>query len=212
MIQDLKLRGNELLVYAEIASNLNKVGEFQKTYKTIMKDTGLIQRTIERSLDSLKKKKLINIKRVRDGRPFVINIITLNHKQLNIIKDEQFNYIISFWGKCIAKEDINQINYDAYRLASKDPEFKQEDLKTAILWYGETLHTEGYYKTFIYKFNKFMALYKKYLPGGYEYESLMAWKVTNKANRFTISDRPYNPEDEDRLPSIDDLDLGNMEM
>ena len=55
MIQDLKLRGNELLVYAEIASNLNKVGEFQKTYKTIMKDTGLIQRTIERSLDSLKK-------------------------------------------------------------------------------------------------------------------------------------------------------------
>ena len=60
MTEDLKLGGSELLVYAEIASNINDNNECIKLQPTIAKDTGLSLKTVYRALQSLLKKNLIS--------------------------------------------------------------------------------------------------------------------------------------------------------
>ena len=212
MIEDLKLKGNELLVYGEIATNLNEAGEFQKTYKTIAKDTGLCKRTVERVLIALNDKKLINIKRVKDGRPYVVNIITINTKHVGLITDKYFKAIIDLWRAYVGtNEDVNQQNYNAYCNIFKTPAFDLGKLRDAIIFYAQTLHDKEYYKSHVYKFDKFTKIWKDYSDGGAEKLGYEAWKKKVNTNRFTISDGPYNAAVEESSLVPDD-ELGSVEM
>ena len=208
MIEDLKLSGNELILYAEIASNLNSTGQFQKTYKTMVKETGMTKISVERTLKKLTEKKLINIKRVKDGKPYVINIITLKNKQLGMITDKQFKDIIGFWnGTVNYVEDLNNKNYNAYLSIIQLPGFCLDDFKYAIQCYSDTIHDREYYKSHIYKFEKFVKIWQDYTENGCERLAYNAFK--RKQNRFTVCDRPF---DEQEMDLITDEELGSVEM
>ena len=189
MIEDLKLKGNDLIVYAEIVTNLNAAGEYQKTFKTTCKHVGLTQRSVERIFIKLQDMKLINVKKVKDNRPYVINIITVNKNQLEAITDKTFNDLISFFNAQInVREDLSSKNYVAYKTAMKHDGFSIDSVKDAIRCYRDTLLDQEYYKTHLYTFDKFMAKYIQYLPKGYEYEQ---YKIFYNNSRFN-GDRSYH--------------------
>lgn len=209
MTEDLGLVGSDLVIYADIASNLNEYGEFIKTKAVIARDTGLSEKTVQRSIISLRDKKMIEVKAVRDGaRNF--NIISIKNKCHELVTDKDFKYILDYWAKLVCVEDLNKANYEAYQYLLKQPGFTMDSFKEAIRWYAETIKTSGYYKTFVYRFARFVYVYKKYLPGQYEQAAFMSWMQTHHefiAQTF----KPYDPED-CNYNQINDEDLGNCEI
>lgn len=206
MTEDLGLMGSELIVYAEIATNLNEYGEFIKIKSAIAKDTGLSEKTVQRAIIALKTKKLIEVKAVRDGtRNF--NIISIKNKMNELVEDKEFKYILSYWGRLISSEDLNKANYEAYKYLTKQPDYSLDSFKEAIRWYHETISTKGYYKTFVYRFMRFVYIYKKYLPGNYEQAAFMNWYKTQK-----YSDECFKPYDPEAYDYLKDEDLGNCDI
>ena len=192
MTEDLGLGGSDLLVYGDIVSNMNSYNECLLSQQMIAKHTGLSVKTVRRTIGNLKAQNLISVKIVKDGnRPK--SITTINNKQLTMIMDEDFNNTIKFWNSCIGfVEDINQRNYTAYKRIIQDPDYCQGMLKEAIMWYGETIRTKGYYKTYIYKFEKFANVWKNYIIGGYEQVSFMTWiETATGCNGY----KPYDPDE-----------------
>lgn len=205
MTEDLKLGGSELLVYAMIASNLNEYNEFIKLKATIAKNTGLSERTVLRCLNELKNKKYIKIKAVRDGTR-CFNIISIDNKCNEFIQDTEFNAILDYWGKLISKEDPSKTNYEAFKYLKKNPKYTIDSFKEAIRWYAATINFEGYYKTYIYRFARFVYLWEKYLPGSYEQKAFMTWLKTNKPC-IAAGYKPFDPTEATSNEDLSEIEI-----
>lgn len=170
MTEDLKLGGSELLVYADIASNINAQCECIRLQQTIAKECGLSLITVKRTVDSLAAKKLIQIKKMRDGKR-VINIMVVPMRFVTIQMDPLFKEAILYYQTKIGiATDMCQKNYTAFQTVQKIPGFKMDLYYAAVKCYRDTIKDNRYYKTHVYTFENFLKVVFKYMPGGYEYE------------------------------------------
>lgn len=198
MTEDLNLTGSELVVYADIASNLDEKGEFCKTQRSIAKDVGLSIKTVQRAIYGLKEKKLISLTCAKDGFK-TFNIISIKNKINEIVIDKDFKTVLDYWQKCICAEDLNKANYEAYKYLIKQPDYSLDSFKEAVRWYNATISTSGYYKTYVYRFARFIYIYKRYLPGNYEQVAFMNWLQTNH-EYLAQGYKPWDPDNEAAIP------------
>ena len=170
MTEDLKLGGSELLVYADIVSNINACNECVKLQKTIAADCGITVKTVYSCIKRLEALKLIKTKSARDGRR-MINIMIVCDKHTDMIRDEGFNTVLDYYKKKLhLLIDKCNKNYTAYLSMIKQPDYTQQKFMDAISCYSDTINDQDYYKTHLYTFDSFTTKYRLYLPSGYEYE------------------------------------------
>ena len=209
MTEDLKLGGSELLVYADIVSNLNAANEFIKLQPALAADCGLSIKTVYRSLKILEDRKLIKVNKARDGRRY-LNIINISEKQTNMLKDEEFNRALSYYDKytCVHEEKCNR-NYLAFKAATKIPTWNEEDFKTAVICYKNTIEDPDYYKTHLYTFDRFLIKYREYIPGGHEFEQYKVFCNNKHKGKFFNGDRQIDTFESGLIP---DEELDNIEV
>ena len=212
MTDDLKLGGSELLVYADIASNLNAANEFTKLQQTLASDCGLSVKTVQRTLKILQERKLIKTNKARDGRRF-LNIININDKLSGMIKDSDFNDILVKYNQLLnLHEDKVNKNYNAYKAAAKDPKWSKDEFIKALTCYADTINDNDYYKKYLYTFDKFFGKYKEYLPGGFEYKQYKIFYDKKLWGKFHSGDREYYIKAEDFTAQEDDAYLDSIEV
>ena len=218
MTEDLKLGGSELLVYADIASNINAQCECVRLQQTIAKECGLSLVTVKRTVDSLAAKKLIQIKKMRDGKR-VINIMVVPMRFVTIQMDPIFKEAILYYQTKIGiTTDMCQKNYTAFQTVQKIPGFQMDLYYAAVKCYRDTIKDTSYYKTHIYTFENFLKVVFKYMPGGIEYEQYKIFY--DKIHTKTGGSAYYielGPEDNSRTSfnyynsnTVSDEELGHM--
>lgn len=216
MTEDLKLSGNELLVYAYICSNLNGSNECYKLQKTIAKNCGTNERTVLRAIKSLEEKKIIHITKHLDGKRR-INVMHIQLKYVDMKSDKQFEDVLAAYNTAMGlSEDKCNKNYTAYKFLIKDTAGDMNKFYDAVKCYSDTINDEEYYKAHIYSFETFSRKYRLYLPGGIEYKQYMTFYNNSFKGKYHkeyypgINDPKNSYLSDDCL--LDDDDLGNVDM
>ena len=114
MIQDLKLGGTDLLVYASLISYMDK-GFCNMTQNQIAADVGLSVRTVARSILKLKNQNIIDVKTYRDGYQ-KRNCILIKDDIALMNNCDELKHILEMWEQCIGvKESLTVDVYKAWR-------------------------------------------------------------------------------------------------
>lgn len=215
MTEDLKLSGNELLVYAYICSNLNGSNECYKLQKTIAKNCGTNERTVLRAIRSLEEKKILKITKHLDGQRR-INIMHIQLKYVEMKSDKQFEDVLAAYNTAMGlSEDKCNKNYTAYKFLLKDTAGDMNKFYDAIKCYSDTINDHDYYKVHIYSFETFTRKYRLYIPGGIEYSQYAAFYNNNNCSKQSCNREYYIGINQDKYLSdacLDDDDLGNIDM
>ena len=168
MVNDMKLSGAELLVYAAINAYMEH-GFCNTTQNQIASATNLGLRTVTRCVANLKAKKIIDITKYWDGGQRR-NCYTIKQDLSDINQCSNLDTVIQLWHECIGVE-VNK-SLEVYKLysaqAAKNKNYFSE-LMEAIGTYGAILDDVNYYKSYICSFKKFLdGKYKDYIKDGSE--------------------------------------------
>ena len=211
MTEDLKLSGNELLVYAYICSNLNGSNECYKLQKTIAKNCGTNERTVLRAIKSLEEKKIIHITKHLDGKRR-INVMHIQLKYVDMKSDPLFDEALTVYNTAMGlSEDKCNKNYTAYKFLLKDTSGDIKKFYDAVECYAAAIKNPEYYKAHIYSFETFTRKYRLYLPGGIEYVQFKTF-LNNGRNRFNLNDSEIDPCKKYKSALIPDNELDNIKV
>ena len=215
MTEDLKLSGNELLVYAYISSNLNGSNECYKLQKTIAKNCGMNERTVLRVIKSLEEKKIIKITKHLDGQRR-LNVMHIQFKYVEMKSDKQFEDVLAAYNTAMGLfEDKCSKNYTAYKFLIKDTAGDLNKFYDAVKCYSDTINDHDYYKVHIYSFETFTRKYRLYLPGGIEYAQYKAFYDNKMCGKRSCNSEYHIGINDSYLSDdclLDDDELGNVDM